>query len=219
MTIAAVPACIFTSSSGSKPATGTGPAVTDHRGDAPETRDHRGDDTGTAGTPTPDGGDTGTPVVMTNPPPPDRGGTATTTTGGTGSPKGDKVADGPTTNKLPDKTGTTTTGSPKGDKVAGGPSQNAEPADASKNPYRSWTIHMAKDGTCKAAFDSSCPANATCNPPPPTKIACPDGISVDRPLSIYSPAGSDLCYVTPPSAQCPKNATCNPPPPRKTACP
>ena len=84
MTIAAVPACIFTSSSGSKPATGTGPAVTDHRGDAPETRDHRGDDTGTAGTPTPDGGDTGTPVVMTNPPPPDRGGTATTTTGGGG---------------------------------------------------------------------------------------------------------------------------------------
>ena len=85
--------------------------------------------------------------------------------------------------------------------------------------HRNWTVMMNDDGTCAAYMAVECKKGATCNPPPPTAIACPEGITTARPVDIFASAGSWDCYVKPPEVKCPEKATCNPPPPRKTACP
>lgn len=84
---------------------------------------------------------------------------------------------------------------------------------------RKWTVMIDQAGACTAMGEMSCPANATCNPPPPSMVACPSGITVDRPVQIWASAGSNDCYITVAAAKCPAKATCNPPPPQKTACP
>lgn len=85
--------------------------------------------------------------------------------------------------------------------------------------HRNWTVSLQKDGTCEAYMAVECKKGATCNPPPPQPIACPEGITAARPVDIFASAGSWDCYIKPPESKCPEKATCNPPPPRKTACP
>ena len=104
--------------------------------------------------------------------------------------------------------------------------QTADPGTTTKTPEstapdhdRSWTVSMAKDGTCSAMGETSCPANAKCNPPPPTVVACPSNVTVDKPVKVWASAGSNDCYVNLDAGKCPAKATCNPPPPQKTACP
>jgi len=85
--------------------------------------------------------------------------------------------------------------------------------------HRNWTVMLADDGQCTAYLAVECKTGATCNPPAPRPIACPDGITASRPVDIFASAGSNDCYIKPPEVSCPAKATCNPPPPRKTACP
>jgi hypothetical protein len=78
-------------------------------------------------------------------------------------------------------------------------------------------VTVNAQGECRAMLDVHCVPNATCNPPPPKPIACPTGITMERPLDVVQ--RDTECYVEYHAAACPKGATCNPPPPRKTACP
>jgi hypothetical protein len=94
-----------------------------------------------------------------------------------------------------------------------------EPGDPAPSYERNWTVRIDAKGACLAYQDVQCPTGATCNPPPPQPVACPAGITVDRPVHIFAQAGSHDCYVMPAPVRCPERATCNPPPPRKTACP
>jgi hypothetical protein len=80
-----------------------------------------------------------------------------------------------------------------------------------------WHVFKAED-SCKAVLDVRCPEGATCNPPPPTKIACPDGLTMPRGLNIVS-QGNGTCIVEPEPVSCPPHAMCNPPRPRSVSCP
>ena len=37
-------------------------------------------------------------------------------------------------------------------------------------------VFKRQDGTCYAAMPINCPPDATCNPPPPTRVTCPDNM-------------------------------------------
>ena len=100
------------------------------------------------------------------------------------------------------------------------PQPQPDPQQGTPPDYqRNWTVKLDSDGACRAYVEVHCKKGATCNPPPPRKIECPTGISVDRPVQVYAQAGSWDCYAVLESAKCPEKATCNPPPPRKTQCP
>jgi hypothetical protein len=79
-----------------------------------------------------------------------------------------------------------------------------------------WTVFKDKDG-CMAAVKVDCPQGATCNPPPPTKYACPEGVTLDQPITVVT--FGDTCAIERRPVQCPPHAVCNPPPPRRVPCP
>jgi len=74
-----------------------------------------------------------------------------------------------------------------------------------------------------AAIKVECPKGKpggpmpTCNPPPPMKYACPDGVTLDKPITVIT--FGDTCAIQPEPMQCPPNAICNPPRPRQVPCP
>jgi hypothetical protein len=126
-------------------------------------------------------------------------------------------------------TTTTTTANPPGPHTNPPPPDTAKPDPTPIDPtpvqaeapdyHRNWTVTMGSDGACAAYMKVECKTGATCNPPPPQAIECPEGITAARPVDIFASAGSWDCYIKPPEVKCPEKATCNPPPPRKTACP
>jgi hypothetical protein len=61
----------------------------------------------------------------------------------------------------------------------------------------------------------------TCNPPPASKYACPDNvtITVDHPVEVAQWPNDSTCHVVPQPIKCPEGAMCNPPPPIQVACP
>jgi hypothetical protein len=88
---------------------------------------------------------------------------------------------------------------------------------ASSNEAR-WTVYKNKDGSCMAAIKVECVKGATCNPPPPFKYACPDNVSLDKPVTVATHDGTS-CFVEFDMPQCPPGIACNPPRPRPVACP
>jgi hypothetical protein len=91
-----------------------------------------------------------------------------------------------------------------------------KPVVPAEPPGTQWTIFKQGDA-CSAAIKVECPQGATCNPPPPKPYACPDGITVERPVVII--AEEDGCYIKHEPVHCPPRVMCNPPPPHKVACP
>lgn len=85
---------------------------------------------------------------------------------------------------------------------------------------RSWTVFVGNDKTCYSQYDVVCPPKgATCNPPPPQKLAsCPPGITAERPFKIKEET-ADNCALYYPTPDCGAGVTCNPPRPQKIACP
>ena len=131
------------------------------------------------------------PGVMVNPPPP--------STSQPPAPKGPPVVATPPP--------TTTQG----------PAQPAAPTQA--NQTTKWTVYKASDGTgCMAALKVECVPKATCNPPPPFKYACPDNVSLEKPITVATYDGTS-CFVEFEMPKCPPNVACNPPRPRPVACP
>ena len=107
---------------------------------------------------------------------------------------------------------------PPGPSQAGGSTQTY-------NFDQRWTVFKRPNG-CEAMAKVECPKPTTpggpvptCNPPPPMKVACPDGWDGQDALTIVQYANQSTCMIEPPAMNCPKGATCNPPPPRKVACP
>lgn len=70
-----------------------------------------------------------------------------------------------------------------------------------------------------AAIKVECPPKATCNPPPPFKYACPEGVSLDSPITVASYDSGATCFVEQAMPKCPPNVMCNPPPPKQVTCP
>ena len=81
------------------------------------------------------------------------------------------------------------------------------------------TWHVFKNGdSCEAVIKVDCPKGAMCNPPPPTQVDCPPGLTMPKGLNIVS-QGDGTCIVEPEKVNCPPHAMCNPPRPRSVACP
>ncbi len=88
---------------------------------------------------------------------------------------------------------------------------------------RTWTVYVQASGKsqeCFAAHDVECPPKgATCNPPPPIKLAsCPSGITAAKPYKIREDA-PDSCALYHPMPDCPAGVACNPPRPQTVRCP
>lgn len=81
-----------------------------------------------------------------------------------------------------------------------------------------WTVFKNADG-CMAAIKVECQPKATCNPPPPFKIACPADVNLDKPVTVVSQDGGSTCMVQFPMPTCPPGTACNPPRPRRVECP
>ena len=90
---------------------------------------------------------------------------------------------------------------------------------------RRWSIF--KQGTdCYAMAKIECPKPATpggpmptCNPPPASKYACLDEVTLDHPVEIAQWPNDTTCHIVPQPIKCPEGAMCNPPPPKQVACP
>jgi hypothetical protein len=79
-----------------------------------------------------------------------------------------------------------------------------------------WTVFKQNDG-CMAAIKVECTPKATCNPPPPFKIACYENVNLDKPVTVTSNDGGTTCFVDAP--KCPRNAKCTPTRPQQVTCP
>jgi hypothetical protein len=103
------------------------------------------------------------------------------------------------------------------------------PVDAKREPAKfemRWTVSKLKgQADCQAFLDPNCPKPEkgkpvpTCNPPPPTKYACPADFADGQSMKIILRVGATECFEQQPAMRCPENAKCNPPPPRKVECP
>ena len=86
----------------------------------------------------------------------------------------------------------------------------------------SWTVFKSKDG-CMAAIKVSCPTGEpgkpmpTCNPPPPFRYDCPNGVTLEKPITVIT--FGDSCALEPEPIHCPPRVACNPPRPRTVPCP
>lgn len=101
--------------------------------------------------------------------------------------------------------------------------QPTQQAPVEETKLRTWTVFVQTSGKsqeCFAAYDVACPPKgATCNPPPPTKLAsCPSGITAERPLKIRE-SEPNSCALYYPMPECPANMACNPPRPQTVSCP
>jgi hypothetical protein len=69
-------------------------------------------------------------------------------------------------------------------------------------------------------IDVRCPPDATCNPPPPVQIACPQPV-MDMPRQgvRIEEQKPDSCVVVYPMPDCPPGVMCNPPRPQAIDCP
>lgn len=77
----------------------------------------------------------------------------------------------------------------------GGPTDHNPPQPQPKH-YAEWNVHKNGD-TCSAEDTSSmdCPPDASCNPPPPMSIACPEGITEDNSVMVYQETENGPCAV------------------------
>ncbi len=82
-------------------------------------------------------------------------------------------------------------------------------------PYQSWTVQQLAPGQCDAYGDIDCPPpdEATCNPPPPMKVACPGSLAEDAQLRIVQLEQDGPCYLE--AMTCPDGGCDREP----TACP
>lgn len=131
-----------------------------------------------------------------------------------------KPANDPKTGETPEQRDHRGTGDDAGDgtKVIMNPPRPEAPQVYEQD--QSWSVRMESDGSCKAYGSVDCPEASKCNPPRPSVVTCPEGISEGEAMDMWVSAGSTDCYVSfGGSSSCPKGATCNPPPPQKAECP
>lgn len=233
LTLAALPACTATSSSPPQQPTTTTTTTTttrDHREDEREptgpdrwgpqphgepAHDHRGDRQApppvVIGNPPPV--QQPPPVVIANPPPPTqttRPSTSSTTNAGNARPG--RVAPTPHPTTPPPKKPTSSFDPDEvRQPLPAGPRQSAPTAKG-----RSWTL-VKRGAICEAYVQVTCPAGATCNPPPPTKYVCPPEMTDKMTVAIEQRDAA--CWMDPPPIKCPQNAKCATPPAKKVDCP
>ncbi len=98
------------------------------------------------------------------------------------------------------------------------PVTTTEPTPPTPTPDgRQWSVMVMGDGTCGAMEEIACPEGASCNPPPPAKIACPD--HADQIHYTIRSEQDGTCRLVTPTPDCPANVRCNPPAPRSIDCP
>lgn len=74
------------------------------------------------------------------------------------------------------------------------------PAD----PYRTWNVWTSEEG-CEAVIAGAddCPPDASCNPPPPMEVACPEGMTADS-ITIVQAAADGPCTLGDAVVACPE---------------
>ena len=97
-----------------------------------------------------------------------------------------------------------------------GTEQATPPKEEPAKFERHWTV-MKLDGKCLAYAQTSCPAGASCNPPPPSNYACTPEVTDG--MKIVQWANTTGCHVETPAPPCPPKTMCNPPRPRAVTCP
>ena len=107
---------------------------------------------------------------------------------------------------------------PPTDPTQGNPQQTPPPVQQQGGVTQVWRVYMQPTNDCSAMAETDCPAGMSCNPPPPVRIACPTGITVDHPLRVEQHADG-TCFVAYEAPTCPPNTACNPPRPREVDCP
>ncbi len=111
----------------------------------------------------------------------------------------------------------------------GGGTTTAQPVDqkppATYSYDQRWTISKSGD-TCFAYAKVECPKPskpggpvATCNPPPPIKYSCLDGMTAGASVNVVQYRNTSDCVVETEPVKCPPNTMCNPPRPQTVACP
>ncbi|MCA9590022.1 MAG: hypothetical protein KC657_32180 [Myxococcales bacterium] len=108
--------------------------------------------------------------------------------------------------------------------VTAPPADEAKPKPAGDTTAATWRVTRTADGKCEAFREVKCPADATCNPPPPRATTCPDGLEPKHAVTMVRAEGASECTYQVPRDMppCPPGAMCNPPPPeppRKAPCP
>lgn len=155
-------------------------------------------------------------ILHTSSTPPPTGTGSTTTAPPPGD--GDAPARPPILNPPRPTDPSTTPTQAEGAGTAGGAMQQTPPPVVQR-PLGSWNLSMnQQDHTCYASVDVTCSPKATCNPPPPRKVACPSNMSMERGIRIVEEA-PDACAVYYPTPACPPDMACNPPRPQKIDCP
>jgi hypothetical protein len=87
--------------------------------------------------------------------------------------------------------------------------------------------HLTRNGdTCEVDAETHCPEGASCNPPPPRRVACPSDVAASGGHLDYYQQGNRCFVYGPPvavSTHCRPGIHCNPPRPRPSettiACP
>lgn len=104
--------------------------------------------------------------------------------------------------------------------IANPPPPTTQPPPTQPAPAQrtEWTVYKTKAGACMAAIKVQCHPKATCNPPPPFSYACPENVSLDKPVTVVMRDGGS-CYVEYEMPKCPPGVACNPPRPQPVACP
>src|SRR5262249_9535825 len=74
--------------------------------------------------------------------------------------------------------------------------------------YKSWSVMKQGDSCTAYDSDQSCPENATCNPPPPMQISCPDGMIEGQPMTVVQPIEGVECWTQPPNGTAPMQIAC-----------
>jgi hypothetical protein len=80
------------------------------------------------------------------------------------------------------------------------PSPKKEPPIHENPPaasrYAEWNVAKSGD-TCYADTleEMSCPPDASCNPPPPMSIQCPEGLEEGASLVVYQAEENGPCYI------------------------
>lgn len=91
-------------------------------------------------------------------------------------------------------------------KSGGGGGEVKQPDPDPVGNYGEWNVWMAADGSgCSAApVDSGeCPPDASCNPPPPMAVSCPEGISADGLKIIQAVEGGECATEAGAPVACP----------------
>lgn len=84
--------------------------------------------------------------------------------------------------------------------------RTGEPATPTP-PDERWSVYRAGD-QCQSHAILGCPEGVRCNPPPPAKVACPEGLEDGEHGELRKPAGATTCEFREWAPSCAEGQPC-----------